>query len=113
MKPRQILWIGVGIAIACASGCASTGAPVKARQDSPAAARQPEERTPKQGRKDATSPATARPKSQPNPVQRRDYDTSRSMATIRYYDSIGQGLDKALQRTETMRKQLDAIQRRK
>jgi hypothetical protein len=46
MKPRQILWIGVGIAIVCVSGCASTNAPLTARQDRSAVARQQEESAP-------------------------------------------------------------------
>jgi hypothetical protein len=113
MKPPLLLWIGLGIAIVCGSGCASTSAPLQARADRPATAQQLEKRAPQQGRKNATSRATARQKSGADTVQRRDYDTSRSMATVRYYDSIGQGLDKSLQRTETIRKQLDAIQPRK
>ncbi|SRR5712691_7854841 len=113
MKPRQILWIGMGIAIACVSGCASTHAPLTARQDSPAAARQQEERAPMQGRKDTTSPAAARQSAQPNGVKCDQYDTCSSMATIRYLGSNGQRIEKALQSTEKVQKLLNSIRQRK
>jgi len=92
MKPRQIFWIGVGIAIACVSGCASTGAPLTARQGSPAAAQQPEP---------------------PHGVMCHQYDTCSAMATIRYLGSNGQRIEKALRSTETIQKQLDALRHQK
>ena len=134
MKPRQILWIGVGIAIACGSGCASTNAPLTARQGSPIVVRQQEERAPTQGRKDTTSPAIVRQKSrsdsvqdrkdttspaaarqpvQPNGVKCDQYNTCAAMATIRYHARIGRDLDKAWQRTEKVQKLLDPLLHRK
>jgi hypothetical protein len=114
MKPRQILWIGVGIAIACVSGCASTNAPLTARQDSSAVARQQEEKAPTQVRKDTTSPAAARKPAQPKGATcYYQYDTCAAMATIRYHDRIRQDLDEAWQRTEKVQKILDSIRRRK
>jgi hypothetical protein len=134
MKPPQILWIGVGLAMACVSGCASTNAPSAALKDSPAAARQHEERAPTQSRKDTPSPATVRQKSrldsvqgrqdtpspatarqpvQPHGVKCDQYDTCAAMATIRYHDRIGRDLDKAWQRTEQVQKLLNSIRQRK
>ena len=113
MKPRQILWIGVGIAIACGSGCASTNTPLTARQGSPVVVRQHEERAPTQSRKDTPSTAAARQPVQPNGVKCDQYDTCAAMATIRYHDRIGRDLDKAWQRTEQVQKLLKAIGQRK
>jgi hypothetical protein len=114
MKPRQTLWIGVGIAIACVSGCASTNTPLTARQDSSAVARQQEEKAPTQIRKDTTSPAATRKPAQPKGATcYYQYDTCAAMATIRYYDRTRQDLDKAWQRTEKVQKILDSIRRRK
>jgi hypothetical protein len=134
MKSPQILWIGVGLAIACVSGCASTNAPSTALKDSPAVVRQHEERAPTQsrkdtissvtvrqksrsdsvqGQKDTPSPATARQPVQSHGVKCDQYDTCAAMATIRYHDRIGRDLDKAWQRTEQVQKLLNTIRSRK